>query len=386
MRILHVITRLILGGAQQNTVLCAAGQVEAGHDVHLAYGPIHGPEGSMLDDALASGATLHELSAMRRAVRPGSDVRVVRQLRRLIRELRPDVVHTHSSKAGIVGRIAAWRERVPGVIHTVHGLPFHDRQPWPVHRLYVALERHAAKRCHGLIAITPQMVDAFEAARIAPRQRFAVVPSGVELERFAMDAARRETLRRSTRSRYGIPADTPVLGVVARLDPLKGHADLLEAYDDMAAAAPGLRLLFVGDGFHRGVLERHPRVRDGSAVLTGLVPLAEVPAHLAAMDAQVLPSYQEGQSRTLVESLAAGVPIAGYAAGGIPAVCVDAVTGLLAPVGDRAALTGQCVRLLTDREVAERLLAAGRAHVAEHFSAGAMVAQTQAVYDAVLGG
>ena len=134
MTILHIITRLILDGAQKNTVLCAKAQVAAGHRVIIAYGPIYGPEGSLLAEAKKAGIQTVELSSMRRAVLPHHDLNSYFQLRKLIKQTNPDIVHTHSSKAGITGRLAAWHCKVPAVIHTIHGLPFHDHQPRCTHR------------------------------------------------------------------------------------------------------------------------------------------------------------------------------------------------------------------------------------------------------------
>lgn len=180
MKILHVITRLILGGAQQNTVMCCRAQVSGGHQVWLAYGPIYGPEGSLLEEAQASGAKLVQINAMRRTVLPFHDLRCYAALRRLIREIQPDIVHTHSSKAGILGRAAAWRQRVPAVIHTIHGLPFHTRQTRLLYKGYVAAERWAARRCHRLIGLTQAMCDAFAEHGIGRAEQFYVVPSGVD--------------------------------------------------------------------------------------------------------------------------------------------------------------------------------------------------------------
>ncbi|MEX0744196.1 MAG: glycosyltransferase, partial [Phycisphaeraceae bacterium] len=260
MTILHIITRLILGGAQQNTVMSCAAQVAAGHDVTLAYGPIHGPEGSLLEQAQLSGARLVEVPSLRRAVSPAHDPACYFALRKLVREVQPDVVHTHSSKAGILGRAAAWAQRRantdgrlrPIVVHTVHGLPFHEHQPRLVHHAYVALERWAAKRCDRLIAITPAMVDAFVNERIAERDRFTVIPSGVQLSQFERDRSHRTAARRE----LGVPDDAPVLGIVARLDPLKGHDDLLAIMPALLATLPELRLVCIGDGFHRPRIER----------------------------------------------------------------------------------------------------------------------------------
>ncbi|MEL7087772.1 MAG: glycosyltransferase, partial [Planctomycetota bacterium] len=197
-------------------------QVEAGHDVHLAYGPIHGPEGSLLEEAKASGATLHEIEPMVRELSPLNDWRCYCALRKMVRELRPDMVHSHSSKAGILVRAASWskknrvlrvvhtpgetwrpHESGPYVIHTVHGLPFHDEQSKFIHNLYVRLEKYAAKRCDHLIAITPAMVEAFVEKNIAPAEKFTVIPSGIDVAGFTPRPERRDTVR----ARYGIPSD-----------------------------------------------------------------------------------------------------------------------------------------------------------------------------------
>lgn len=384
MKILHVITRLILGGAQQNTVMSCKAQVEAGHDVHLAYGPIHGPEGSLLEEAKASGATLHEIKPMVRALSPLNDWRCRRALVDLFIAIEPSVIHSHSSKAGILVRSAAqyYRGHVnsfnsygnldvpePLVIHTVHGLPFHDQQSKLIHNLYVWLEKYAAKRCDHLIAITPEMVEAFNQKQIASPDKFTVIPSGIDVDAFTPRPERRDAVR----LKYGIPQDALVVGHVGRLDPLKGHADLLDQLPRLQEANPaassGVWLLFVGDGFHRAELERHPNMAVGQTVMTGLVPLSSVPEHLAAMDVMALPSYQEGQSRTLCEALLCGVPVAAYGVGGIPSVVLDGQTGRLVEVGDQEALGRALLDLLGDPAYRAGLAERGRQHVVEHFSA-----------------
>ncbi|MEM8781210.1 MAG: glycosyltransferase family 4 protein [Planctomycetota bacterium] len=424
MKILHVITRLILGGAQQNTVMSCAAQVSAGHDVHLAYGPIHGPEGSLLDEAKASGTTLHEIPTLVREIAPLTDWRCYRELQKLVRELRPDVVHTHSSKAGILGRAAAWSQRRtpprdpaaseglleavesgnlsdelsermgreflrrsvgtrPKVVHTVHGLPFHTRQNPLVRRFYVALERHAAKRCDQLVAITPAMLREFVKAGITHHGKFKIIPSGVDLDRFATDLPRGEAKRR-----FDLNPAYPTIGLVARLDPLKGHSDLIDALPAIVEAVPDTRVVFVGDGFdHASVLDKieaspvRQRVR-----MLDLVPFARMPEMYRALDVCVLPSYQEGQSRVLVEALAAGCGIVGYDVGGIPAVCVHERTGLLVPVGDTDRLADAVVRMLTDEALRKRTVEAGQTHVREHFGAEKMNRELLALYERLLGG
>lgn len=389
MRILHLITRLIFGGAQHNTVLTCAAQVAAGHEVHLCIGPTSGPEGSLIAEAECGGAVMHHEPTLVREASPLKDVRCVRALRRLIREIDPDVVHTHSSKAGILGRAAAWREGGAAgkraVVHTVHGLGFNDRQHPLTRKLYIHLERYAAKRCHRLIAITPQMVDAFAGHAIAPCERFTVIPSGVQLDRFAPSPS---SAREAVRQQYGIPQTAHVVGLLARLDALKGQRDLIDIYPQLAEQLPDrpLHLLFIGDGYDRPGVE-HAIAQQGLAdrvTITGLVPYERMARVLSAVDVSVLPSYQEGQSRTLVESLLCGVPIVGYAAGGIPSIIKDNETGRLVPVGDRGALCQAIVETLAQPDAARRMAQAGAAHVRQHFDVAPMADAIQRVYDLAL--
>jgi len=382
MKILHIITRLIQGGAQQNTVLSCAAQVRAGHEVHLTFGPIYGPEGSLFDEAKASGAVLHEILSMRRAVNPWHDLRCYYALRKLIRKVKPEVVHTHSSKAGIIGRAAAWAERVPVVVHTVHGLPFHDQQPVWVHRTYVTLEKWTAKRCHHLIAITPAMVETFEAKRIASADRFTVIPSGVDLARFEIN----EDARAVARQRLEIPPDMPVIALLARLDELKGHDDLLDILPKLIERHPDIQLLFIGDGWRREHLEK--RIADagmsGHVRLMGLIPHEQVREVLPAADVKVLPSYQEGQSRTLIEALLCGCGIVAYDVGGIGSVCIEGVTGKLAPVGDKPALTEAIVWMIDCPGERRVMTERGKTLVREEFSAEHMTRELERLYQSLL--
>ena len=377
MRILHVITRLIAGGAQMNTVLCAKAQAAAGHEVHIAYGPDDGPEGSLVGEAEAAGATLHPVPDLVRPVAPAADRRCFRALRAKVRAIAPGVVHTHSSKAGIVGRAAAWAtlddwlhapERAPAVplvLHTVHGLPWNDAMHPLKRRLYVALERWAARRCHHLVAITPAMADAFVAARVAPRDRFTVIPSGVELEPILRGPTRTEA-----RACLGM-GPGPLVGLVARLDRLKGHADLFAAWPRVRAAAPDAQLLLVGDG------PDADRIRAAGAGLPGLRWLgrtepAAMPAVYRALDACVLPSHQEGQSRVLVEALAAGCPAVAYRVGGMPDVLDHGRAGALVEPGDADALADAVTAALRGGEAVEAMRDHGRRHVAARYCVPAM--------------
>ena len=158
MRIMHISTRLILGGSQENTVLSCAGQADDGHAVSLVFGPIEGPEGTMLPTVEAHGGIeALETPNLVREIAPRRDWRCRRELEALIRDWRPDVVHTHSSKAGILGRAAAWHAEVPAVVHTIHGLPFHPYQSALKNAAYIRAERWAARRCHAIATVADAM-------------------------------------------------------------------------------------------------------------------------------------------------------------------------------------------------------------------------------------
>lgn len=385
MKILHIITRLIFGGAQENTVRTCEAQVAAGHEVHLAYGPIYGPEGSLYDRAAASGAVLHEVHTMRRAILPWHDAVCYFALRKLIAKVQPQVVHTHSSKAGILGRAAAWAEDVPAVVHTVHGLPFHERQPAVVYRGYVLAERWAAKRCHKMVGVTQAMCDAMLAEGVGEPQQFCAIPSGLDLAMFRLTDEARRQRRHATRQKLNIPQDAPVVGLLGRLDPYKGQDDLLDIASALREQLPGAKVLFVGDGWTRPTLEAKVREHglDGMVIFAGRVPIEQVSAYLAAMDVNTLPSYQEGQPRTLVQSLLAGTPVVAYRAGGVPEMLLDGAVGRLADVGDRAALLRLIVQTFKNTGETERMLRHGREH-AKQFDEQVMIDKLAALYDALL--
>lgn len=438
MRILHISTRLILGGSQENTVLSCEGQARRGHEIHLAFGPIRGPEGSLLarveafnarcasgEEASVAPIGTHLVPSLVREISPLNDRRCVRELRDLIRRIDPDVVHTHSSKAGILGRIAAWsptRER-PRVVHTIHGPPFMPVDGGPIHRVrrrltnaaYTLAERYAAKRCDAIVAVADAMTAQFLARGIGKSAQYTTVRSGMEVEKFLTASAGED--RFAMRHAIGFDEGDFVIGTVARLAEHKGHDDLLDALADDLRNNPRWKLLWVGDGWWRerlsarakelglGVreLDRAPPLdasmphasmpsslstsetttnRDYAAqvILTGLVPSERVAPHIRAMDVLVHPSSREGLPRTVPQALLCGVCPVAYDADGTREACRDGETGLLAPVGDRGKLRSAVARLASDAPLRARLAATGREWCAKEFSVERMLDGLEAVY------
>ncbi len=383
MKILHFMTRLILGGAQENTVFSCEGQLDAGHEVTLAFGPIYGPEGSLLERVEAGGVRAVELPMMKRAIDPVADARCYGQCRTLIRELRPDVVHTHSSKAGIIGRYAAWAERVPAVVHTIHGLPFHPYQSKLKNALYIMSERAAAKRCHAIVCVAEAMMRQALAAGVGRAEQYETIYSGMEIEPFLAAAGEREAVR----ERLNLQADDVVLGTVARLAELKGHDDLLDVLPELIERNGRVKLLWVGDGWWRGRLEQRIErmgMRD-RVRMTGLVRPSEIPSMISAMDVLVHPSYREGLPRTMPQALLTGVPVAGYDCDGAPEVCIEGLTGRLVPTGDVKAL-GEAMAWLIDHPAERRAMGEeGRRRCRQRFDKAEMVRRLDALYRRLLG-
>ncbi len=381
MRILHLSTRLIVGGSQENTLLSCVGSANEGHLVALAYGPIYGPEGSLLPRAQADDRlACFEVPDLVRQVAPLRDLRCFRQLTQLIRDWKPDVVHTHSSKAGILGRAAAWRLRVPAVVHTVHGLPFHRFQSRVIYRAYVLAERFAARRCHAIVSVADSMTRQALAEGIGTLAQYSTIRSGLDTAPF-LGA---HLLRAAARDRLGVGANTTVLATLGRLAELKGHDDLITAVLPLlrASTRDKLMLLWIGDGWWRTRLEQR-LVREGirdRVILSGLVPPDQVPALLAASDVVVHPSWREGLPRAVVQALLCARPVIAADIDGASEVCKAGETGWLVPVGDPLRLRAAIEQVLSDPSHAARLAARGQAEVRSAFDGDAMVKRLLALY------
>ncbi len=409
MRILHISTRLILGGSQENTVLSCEHQARRGHEVHLAFGPIYGPEGSLLERVERFRTTdgrkiaTHVLPHLRREVHPWHDHFCFHgDLKRLLREVRPDVVHTHSSKAGILGRWAAWRasrERRGGeplgVVHTIHGPPFMPIEGGVVRRLktrvsngaYTLAERFAAGRCDVIVSVADAMTRQFLARGIGRPEQYVTVRSGMEVESFLHAEAGQS--REEVRAALGIGPSDFVVGTVARLAQHKGHDDLLDALVENLADRPRLKLLWVGDGWWRDRLVQRARAMglEGSRlILTGLVPPERVPGLMRAMDVLAHPSVREGLPRTVPQALLCGTCPVAYDCDGTGEACIEMRTGRLVRTGDKAGLRSAILWAMDHPAERRALAEAGRAMCAEAFSAERMADDLERVYERAIAG
>jgi glycosyltransferase involved in cell wall biosynthesis len=383
MRIVHVITRLIIGGAQENTVLCCEDLIRRfGDDVLLVTGPPLGPEGSLLERARAGGVPLEIIPQLRRPIQPWNDLLSYRRMKSVLHRFRPDVVHTHSAKGGVLGRAAAWSLGVPAVIHTVHGAPFHPWQGRGARWFFRACERWAARRCHAMVSVADAMTDLMVAAGVAPREKFTTVYSGMEVEPFLESEQRRDRVRRE----LGYRPEHIVIAKIARLFRLKGHDDVIRAAARVVRAEPNVRFLFVGDGVLRGRLERQLAAANLQPYFhfTGLVPPQRVPELLAASDIVVHASLREGLARVLPQALIAGKPVVSYDVDGAREVAIPGETGFLVPPRDIEALAAALENLAADPRLRERFGQQGRRRFTDQFRHERMTAQLRGVYERVL--
>lgn len=384
MRVAHVITRMILGGAQENTLLnCEDLLREHGDDVLLVTGPPLGPEGSLLDRATAQGVPTTIIPEMRRAIHPLRDAAAYRHVKHVLADFRPDVVHTHSAKGGILGRAAARSLGVPAIIHTVHGAPWHPYQNGASRHFYQACERWAARRTDAFICVADAMTDLMVAANIAPREAFTTIYSGMEVEPFLEADEHRERMRRQ----LGYSDEHIVVGKIARLFHLKGHEYLIAAAEQVVARDPRVRFLLVGDGILRDQLKADIARRGIGKKFhfAGLVPPTEIPAYLSAMDMLAHTSLREGLARTLPQALLAGKPVISFDIDGAREVVRSGETGYLLPPESIDPLADAILELAADPALRERLGTAGRARCIERFDHRHMTREIRRVYERVLG-
>ena len=384
-RILHIITRLILGGAQENTLYTVIGQQQhPDFRVTLLVGVDDGTEGSLEEKARAEGVDLMILPSLIRPIRPWTDVWATWQLYRLMKAGRYDIVHTHSSKAGIVGRVAARLAGVPIVVHTLHSLVFHEYQSAWKNRLYILLKRFCAPMTDVLISVNDMTTQGALAAGIGHPKQYVTVHSGFELDRF-VDVGRQISIT-SAKERLGIPSEAPVVGKIARLFAQKGHDQFFEVASRIAQHNPEVRFLLVGDGPLRGALEERARTLnlDDRVVFVGRVPPDDVPAHIQAMDVVVHTSLREGIARVIPQAGAVGKSVVTFELDGAPEVIQDGVSGYLVPPMDVEALADRTIDLLESPALRSQFGQAGQERAISMFKIETMVNKINDIYQSLL--
>ena len=378
MRVTHIITRLVIGGAQENTLATIAGlRQKPGLEVKLISGPTIGPEGSLESEARQFPGLLTLVPELVRPVHPLKDFVALRKLEGVLREQKPDLVHTHSGKAGVLGRLAAKRAGVPVIIHHIHGPSFGPFQSAPANWIFTAAEKYAARVTDHFFCSADAMTKLYLATGIGNPTMFTRIFSGFNLEPF-LNATNALALRRQ----LGLAENHFVIGKIGRLFRLKGHADLITAFAKIVPQIPQARLLLVGDGLLRGELEGQARTLAlaDKVIFTGLVPPGDVARYVGIMDCLAHLSYREALSRALPQALAAAKPVIAYDFDGADEVCFENQTGFVVKTGDTDAVAQRLQQLADDTALREKFGRAGQVFVKENFSIEKMVNDQYHVY------
>ena len=380
-RVLRVITRLNVGGPAIHAALLSSRLDRERFETLLVTGQEGPAEGSMRElGRLDPGIGITVVPALGRDVSPARDLRALAAVVAIARAYRPDIVHTHLAKAGFVGRIAGRLAGARAVVHTYHGSVFRGYFGERESALYLAIERALAKVSSRVISITPRQRQDLIALGVAPAEKIVTIPLGLDLEPF-----RRPPDRREARAALGLPVDGPLVGIVARLVPVKDVTTFLRAFALTRERVPDATAFIVGDGEERAALERlSGELRLGVACrFVGW--RADMPNVYAAADLVALSSLNEGSPVSLIEAMAAGRPVVATAVGGVPDVVRDGETGTLVPPRDHAALGAALAELLRDGELARRYGEQGRAAAYPRFDASRLVSDIERLYDELLG-
>ena len=372
--ILHVHTLPIISGSGINTLLTMKGSRDRGHRVSIACAS----RGRLTEAVQDEGMEAHLISQLTKEIVPAQDIGAVLALKRLMRRRHFDLVHTHNSKAGFVGRLAARQAGVPVVIHTVHGFAFHDAESAVRRALFRSLERRAAKWCDGLIFISKPLLDWAEREEIGRRVPKAVIYSGIDVESFQSAAGA------DFRHSLGIAPETLVVGMISKLWEGKGHDVLFLAWKEVLKSlqtTPPPLLLVVGEGYLESGLRKQVAKLglESTVIFTGFQ--SNVPEVMAATDVTVLPRLFEGMGRVVLEGMAAGKPVIASNVGGIPDLIRHGENGLLVQPGSPHALKVALLEVISKPHLRAKLAAGARAGFRPEFSAVYMVEHIHQFYN-----
>ena len=384
MKIAHIITRLIIGGAQENTIFTVEGLIKKGHSVTLISGPTKGPEGSLVEEIRRKGIEVITVKELVREIHPLPDIIAFGKLLILLKKEKYDVVHTHSAKAGILGRIAAKiSNRHCLVIHTVHGLSFHPYQSSILNFLYVSVEKFAEKFTNHFICVGEVMKQQCLQAGIGKKKKYSVIYSGFDTYLYVEGEKKREDTRRN----LGIKEGEKVIGMVGRLFHLKGQNYLLKAFSELTEEFPFAKLLLVGDGILRQQLEDYARKKGiyERVVFTGLVPPVEIPEYVSAMDILAHTSLREGLPKTIAQGFAGGKPVVAFDVDGARELVINGKTGFLIPPKNISLLTEKLIFLLKNPEIACKMGEEGRKLVEKLFPVDKMTDAIASLYTRLKG-
>ncbi len=374
-RVLRIINRLNLGGPTYNAANLTK-YLDSDFETMLVSGMTDDTEQS--SQFILDKLDLHPvyIREMYRELNPLKDYKAYFKIREIIREFKPDIVHTHAAKAGAVGRLAAWHEKVPVIVHTFHGHVFHSYFGPLKTRAFLEIERYLARRTDAIVTLSDiqrdELADQF---KVAPRDKFEIIPLGFDLSKFTED---RELKRRQFREQYQIADDEIAISIVGRLVPVKNHELFLNAIKQVVGKTTRkIRVFIIGDGELRPQIEQlakdlelpfDDKHQGIPQLLTFTSWIRDIDVSNAGSDIIALTSLNEGTPVSLIEAQASGKPIVSTRVGGIADIMVEGETGLLSDSGDIQGFAANLLRLIEDEALRQKMSGKGVKHVMENFS------------------
>jgi glycosyltransferase involved in cell wall biosynthesis len=372
-RVLHIHTLPVISGSGINTFLTMRGMKGDRYEPVLACAP----GGALIDLVQRHGMEVKTFPSLVQPLHPLKDLKAILDLTGHLRTRPYQVVHTHNSKAGFIGRLSAKLARVPAIVHTVHGFAFHPQEPPWRRFLFRNLERLAAHWCDRMIFVSQPLVEWASKEKIGCMSKRARIYSGIEMERFQPVS---EQEKRRLRARWGLGEQNAVIGIVSKLWEGKGHDLLIQTFKEIRKEMPQARLVIVGEGYLMESLRTLVSQLQLSDVVIFTGFLEEIPQIIATFDVAVLPSYFEGMGRVLLEAMAMEKPVVGTRVGGIPDLIEEGLNGFLVSPGSRKELASTILKILSDKALAARMGLEGLKKMTDRFSAESMVRSIEVVY------
>lgn len=381
-KVLHILTRLIRGGADETVLFIVTGLHSRNFEVNLLVG---GDSDREYVSQASDEATVLIEPSLRRDVKLLSDLRALYRLYRIIRNGKYDIVHTHTAKAGFIGRLAAKMAGVPVIVHTVHGITFHDFRRPIIQTLFITFEKLAAATTDRFIAVGEDLKKHYLQAGIGTPERYTVIHTGMNLERFLNAGELPEKFIRRKRQEFHIEPTDIVIGNVSRLDTGKGQQYLLRAIPQIVARFPNAKFMLVGEGKHRKMFETMVRELhiEQHVIFTGF--RHDIEEIIAMFDVAVFTSLWEGLPRVVVQYVTVGKPIVAFDIKGVRELVRNGINGFTVPVKDVDLLAKRIIYMLENLETSKNMGRSGRQLVDHTWRSDFMVAQIAQEYQLLLG-
>ena len=382
-KVLHIITLFSVGGATENTVFTVKGLRDLGYEVDLATGPNISSEGSMYEYTKKNKIPVFTFQKLKRSISLINDFIIIYQLYRFIKTRNYDIVHTHSSKAGVVGRIAAWLAGTKLIIHHNHANPYHRFQSFSVRTTFKLVEKYSSLFCNKIFSVTHTIVDEMVTDKIAPRNKFEVVRSGFDIDKFRnYDNSKDYILK----EKLGIKKNEIVLGMIARLSVIKGHIYLLKAFNEICKAKNNVKLVLIGNGENKENLLKYidDNNLDDKVIFAGLIPPTEVPEYISIIDVVVHTALLEGLPRVFTQSMLMGKPVISFDLDGAHEVIEDGKNGYLIEPLNIGMLTEKILYLIQSQDKIIEFGNYAKNNIKDDFSIEAMVKNNHRLYQKLL--